>query len=248
MPIRPLAIAAVFALFAPLAFAQAAVTQATPASPATSAPATTPSAEPTLAPASESRPATTAAPPSAGSDPREYTEASRKAYAKGLKDARGLIAERQYKEAIVILDKLSVERPREPQARFLKGVALADSGKSDEAIAAFVAVLADYPELPEPHNNLAVLYGQKGNYAQARDELEMALRAAPDYGIAYENLGDVYARLAAVNYESAIAREPRNKTAPPKLKLVRDVLGLRILTTGEQMGPPAPVPATETPK
>jgi Flp pilus assembly protein TadD len=100
-------------------------------------------------------------------------------------------------EAIAILDSLSAERPREPQARFMKGVALTDSGKTDAAISLYLALLADFPELPEVRNNLAVLYAQKGNYAGARDELEAALLAAPDYTIAYENLGDVYARRPA---------------------------------------------------
>jgi Flp pilus assembly protein TadD len=157
-------------------------------------------------------------------DPREFSEAARKVYAQSLKDARTLIAEKKYAEAIAMLDKLHSERPREPQARFLKGLALADSGKTDDAIATFQAVLGDYPELPEPHNNLAVLYAQKGEYGLARDELEAAISAAPDYAVAYENLGDIYARLAAVNYEKASARDARNKTAPAKLKLVREVL------------------------
>jgi len=160
-------------------------------------------------------------------DPREMSESARKAYAKGLKDARGMLADKKYAEAIVVLDTLSAERPREPQARFLKGVALAESGKTDDAIVVYSALVADFPELPEVRNNLAVLYAQKGNYEGARDELVAALLAAPDYAIAYENLGDVYARLAGVNYEKAIARDAKNKTAPPKLKLLRDVLGMR---------------------
>ena len=157
-------------------------------------------------------------------DPREFSEAARKVYAQSLKDARALIADRKFDEAIALLDKLNAERPREPQARFLKGLALADAGKPDAAIAIFQAVLGDFPELPEPHNNLAVLYAQKGEYGLARDELEAAISAAPDYTIAYENLGDIYARLAAMNYEKAIARDARNRTAPAKLKLVREML------------------------
>lgn len=169
------------------------------------------------------------------SDPREFSETARKAYAQSLKEARGLVAEKKYPEAIAILDKLTAERPREPQARFLKGLALADSGKPDAAIVVFQAVLGDFPELPEPHNNLAVLYAQKGEYAMARDELEAAIAAAPDYAIAYENLGDLHTRMAAVNYEKAIARDARNRSAPAKLKMVRDVLG------------PAPTPAAAAP-
>ena len=172
------------------------------------------------------------------SDPREMSEAARKAYSKSLKDAHGLINDKKYGEAIEILDKLSAERPREPQARFLKGVALADSGQTDLAITAFTSLLSDFPELPEVRNNLAVLYAQKGNYEGARDELIAALLAAPDYAIAYENLGDVYARLAGMNYEKALARDAKSKTVPPKLKLVREVLGLR--------PPPAVAPVAAT--
>jgi Flp pilus assembly protein TadD len=158
-------------------------------------------------------------------DPREFSEAARKVYAQSLQDARALINARKYDEAIAILDKLTAERPREPQARFLKGVALADAGRTDAAITVFRSVIADYPELPEPHNNLAVLFAQKGEYTLARDELEAAIAAAPDYTVAYENLGDIYARMAAVNYEQATTRDGRNKTAAAKLKLVRDALG-----------------------
>ncbi len=177
-------------------------------------------------------------------DPREMSESARKAYAKGLKDARGLLADKNYAEAIVVLDKLAADRPREPQARFLKGVALADTGRTDDAISVYLALLADFPELPEVRNNLAVLYAQKGNYEGARDELMAALLAAPDYAIAYENLGDVYARLAGVNYEKAIARDAKNKTVPPKLKLVRDVLGMR---APPPAAPPEAAPAVTIP-
>ena len=180
----------------------------------------------------------------ATTDPRDFSEASRKAYAQSLKDARGFITAKQYAQAIALLDKLTTERPREPQARFLKGLALADSGKTSEAIVAFQSVLGDYPELPEPHNNLAVLYAQKGDYALARDELEAAIAAAPDYAVAYENLGDIYARLSALNYEKAVARDARNKTAPLKLKLVRDVLAPPIVAAAQL---PATVPGAATP-
>ncbi|MEO6566242.1 MAG: tetratricopeptide repeat protein [Casimicrobiaceae bacterium] len=160
----------------------------------------------------------------ATSDPREFAEAARKVYADSLRDARVLLAGKKYSEAITILDRLSAERPREPQARFLRGVALSDSGKSTEAVLVFQALLGEYPELPEPRNNLAVLYAQKGEYALARDQLEAAIAAAPDYTIAYENLGDLYARMAALQYEKVLARDARNRTAPVKLKLVRDAL------------------------
>ncbi len=160
-------------------------------------------------------------------DPGEFTGEARRIYAGQLQIARSLIAQKQFTEAITILDRLTGDRPREPQARFLKGVALTDANRLDEAITTFRGVLADFPELPEPHNNLAVLYARKGEYELARIELEAAIKAAPDYGVAYENLGDVHARLAAQNYERAIERNSKNNTAPAKLKVVRDLLATR---------------------
>lgn len=174
----------------------------------------------------------------ATTDPREFSEAARKVYAQSLQEARKLIADKKYDEAIAILDKLNAERPREPQARFLKGLALSDSGKTDDAIAVFRGILGEYPELPEPRNNLAVLYAQKGEYELARVELEAAIATAPDYVVAYENLGDIHAQLAAVNYERAISRDTRNRSAPVKLKLVREALAPPGAAT-----PPVVVPA-----
>lgn len=156
-------------------------------------------------------------------DPRTLSEKERKAYADTLREARSDLDKKRYDVALASLDKLIAAHPREPQARFMKGLALADAGRREEAIAAFQALLADFPELPEPRNNLAVLYAQKGEYAQARDELELALKAAPDYAVAHENLADVYARLAADHYEKAVNLDKKNKTAPGKLKIVREV-------------------------
>ena len=195
------------------------------------------------------KPAATMATPAPAANvvmPNEWSAENRKAYALGLKNAREMIAQKKYDEAIVALDQLTAERPREPQARFLKGVALTDAGKTDAAIATFRNVIAEYPELPEPHNNLAVLYASKGDYQLARGELEAALNIAPDYLVAYENLGDVYTRLAAQNYERAIARDPKNRTAPPKLKLVTEVLAAKpkpAASTATTVPLSAPVPA-----
>ena len=68
-----------------------------------------------------------------------------------------------------------------------------------------------------------MLYAQKGEYALARDELERAVQAAPDYAVAHENLGDVYTRLAEVEYEKTMSLDKRNRSAPAKLKLVREI-------------------------
>jgi tetratricopeptide (TPR) repeat protein len=157
-------------------------------------------------------------------DARDLSETDRKAYAQTIKEARELITNQRYDEAIAKLDQLSAQRPREAQARFLKGVALTDQDKTEQAAIVFRELIADYPEMPEPRNNLAVLYAKRGELAQAREELELAIHAAPDYAVAHENLGDIYARLAADEYARAAELDKRNKSAPAKLKLARAVI------------------------
>lgn len=156
--------------------------------------------------------------------PAEYTDEARRAYSQGLAEARKLVDAKRYDDALAKLDALSQSRPREARARFLKAVVQADLGKSQDAVATLRDLVADFPELPEPRNNLAVLYAAQGNYPLARDELMLAIAAAPDYAIAHENLGDVYARLAIASYERAAALDKSNRTLPQKLKLAREML------------------------
>jgi Flp pilus assembly protein TadD len=157
-------------------------------------------------------------------DGRELTEEARKQYNAALREVSTLVKEHQYTTADTKLDALIKERPREPQARFLKGVVESELGHTVAAIAMFQALIEDYPELPEPYNNLAVIYAQRGEYDAARASLETAIRTAPNWAVARENLGDIYARLAATEYERAAKLDRDNKTAPAKLTLVRDLL------------------------
>jgi len=164
-------------------------------------------------------------------DGRDLTEEARKQYAQGLREASAMVKDRQFANANLKLDVLLAQRPREPQARFLKGVVQTEQAQDAAAIATFQALIEDYPELPEPYNNLAVLYAQKGEYEGARIALESAVKASPDWGVAHENLGDIYIRLGAAEYATASKLDRTNKTAAAKLVLARELVA------------PAPKPA-----
>jgi Flp pilus assembly protein TadD len=139
-------------------------------------------------------------------------------------DVDRLFGAGQWTEAIQKADQFLASNPRDARMRFLKGLALSEQGKSSEAIAVFVKLTEDFPELPEPYNNLAVLYGKQGQYDQARRSLEAAIRTNPSYATAYENLGDVYAKLASQAYSKALQIDG-NSTAKvsPKLAMIRDL-------------------------
>jgi ketosteroid isomerase-like protein len=127
-------------------------------------------------------------------------------------------------EALTKADQRLSATPRDPQLRFLKGVAQADSGKPTDAIATFTKLTEEYPELPEPYNNLAVLYANQNQLDKARTALEMAIRTNPSYATAHENLGDIYAKLASQAYNKALQLDAANATSlKPKLALIREL-------------------------
>jgi Flp pilus assembly protein TadD len=145
------------------------------------------------------------------------------ARADDLADVNRLYRSGQTAEAFSNLDRLQTAKPKDPAIRFLKGVLLADAQRNAEAVSTFQRLIEDYPELPEPHNNLAVLYAAAGDDDKARASLEAALRANPTYTVAQQNLGDVYARLATRAYERVLQLEPANTWAAARLSLLRDV-------------------------
>jgi len=121
-------------------------------------------------------------------------------------------------------DAYLVAHPKDARIRFLKGVMLADGKHDAEAIGVFQTLSEDYPDLAEPYNNLATLYAAAGDYSRARASLEQALRSDPTYAVAQENLGDVYAALAAQSYARTLTLDPSNVSVPPKLALVRQIV------------------------
>lgn len=143
------------------------------------------------------------------------------AYADDYADVSRLMRANQYPDAMAKAEQYLAAKPRDPQMRFLKGVIQTESGKAGDAITTFTKITEDYPELPEPYNNLAVLYAGQSQFDKARAALEMAIRTNPSYATAHENLGDVYARLASQAYSKALQLDGGNAAVQPKLALIR---------------------------
>jgi Flp pilus assembly protein TadD len=127
----------------------------------------------------------------------------------------------QQSEAFTQIDALLANKSDRPDLRMLKGVLLVDARRTDEALVVFQQLTEDFPEVPEPYNNLAVLYAARGDFDKARQALEGALRANPGFATAHQNLGDVYAQLAQLSYQRALKAEPTNAEIPPRLALLR---------------------------
>ena len=113
------------------------------------------------------------------------------------------IASQNWSAALAELDARIASHPHDAQAKFKRGAVLARLNRDDDAIRQFSELTQLYPELPEPYNNLAALYAKQGRYQDARTALETAVQANPSYGLAYENLGDLYLHLAEQSYRRA---------------------------------------------
>lgn len=164
------------------------------------------------------------------------------AQADDVSDVQKLLAAGKNAEALQKADQFLTAKPRDPMMRFLRGISLSQAGRAPEAITAFTKLTEDYPELPEPFNNLAVLYAQQGQYDKARNALEMAIRTNPSYATAYENLGDVYAKLASQAYSKALQIDTRSAVAP-KLAMIRDLFPKERNQIAVAAATPAPTPA-----
>jgi len=172
------------------------------------------------------------------------------AFADDFTDVDRLFGAGQLSEALQRADQSLAARPQEPRVRFLKGLILSEMSRTPEAIDVFTKLAADHPELPEPHNNLAVLYSKQGQYEQARRSLEAAIRTNPSYATAYENLGDVYAKLASQAYSKALQIDGNNAKVPPKLSMIRNLFSPQLAAqpAGRTVAvAPAPAPRPAPP-
>jgi tetratricopeptide (TPR) repeat protein len=164
------------------------------------------------------------------------------AHADDYSDVSQLMRAGKHAEAFSKADQYLSGKPKDPQMRFLKGVIQRDTGKTADALTTFTRLTEDYPELPEPYNNLAVLYAGQSQFDKARAALEMAIRTNPSYATAHENLGDVYAKLASQAYNKALQLDTSNQAVPPKLALIRELFS----TTGAKGQRPT-LPTTANP-
>lgn len=163
--------------------------------------------------------------------------ASSGVYADDYQDAGMLFKQGQYDQSLEKVNAYLAGKPEDAKARFLKGLIVTKQGNTPDAIKIFQALTVDYPELPEPYNNLAVLYAGQGQYDKAKVALEKAIRTHPSYATAHENLGDIYARMASQAYDRALQLDRGNTVTQSKLAMIQD------LFAGVALGKAAPPPA-----
>ncbi|MFT5131979.1 MAG: hypothetical protein ACI9SC_000442 [Gammaproteobacteria bacterium] len=159
---------------------------------------------------------------------------------------QSLISDGKLREALNLTDKHLQEDEGSVTFRFLKGLILTRLNELNKARDIFVALTREHPDLPEPYNNLAVIYASQGDFEKARDALQLAISTHPSYATAHENMGDIYAKMASKAYNQALQLDADNSSAKAKLSLVNDLFfvpkreNAEVETVAEIATPPEP--------
>jgi tetratricopeptide (TPR) repeat protein len=135
-----------------------------------------------------------------------------------------LTKERKFADAIKAIDAALVKSPRNVQLRFLKARLQIELRDQVSAKNTWIEITQQFPELPEPYNNLAALSANQGKWIEARDYLELALKLRPDYVTAQGNLAEVYLRLSELNYQSASKLQPNQREYGLRAKAIKEIL------------------------
>lgn len=139
-------------------------------------------------------------------------------------DVERLIRNGQYERASQQSEARLQQAPSDPQMRLLRSRILDAQGQQSEAMALLESLTLEFPELPEPHNNLAVLYARQGRSQDALLSLHRALQARPDYTVALENLGDLHLGLALQAYQRAAQAKAAPDTVRRKATAIAPLL------------------------
>jgi Flp pilus assembly protein TadD len=169
------------------------------------------------------------------------------ANADDIKDIAQQANQGQQSAAMERINNHIFANPNDVQALFMRGVMLAETGKKDEAVKSFTDITQRFPSLPEPYNNLAVLYADQGQFDKAKQALESAIKTHPSYATAHENLGDIYSKMASEAYGKALQLDTANARAQNKLLLIKDLLSATGKTNVAASAKPAHLNTTTLP-
>ena len=137
-----------------------------------------------------------------------------------INEIKLLLKNGKYKIAENIINGAIEENLNNPEILFYKGIIETNLGKTNQAIDTFRGLTERFPELPEPFNNLAVLYAEKGQFRLAKEILEQAIKTNPSYLTAHINLGDIFTKMASEAYNKALEIDKSNNIAITKLSMI----------------------------
>jgi tetratricopeptide (TPR) repeat protein len=136
-----------------------------------------------------------------------------------------LIAQNRFADAARDGEQLLQQDPKHAETRFLTAYAYQMNAKTDKAVSLYQGLINDRPELPEPRNNLAMIYLAQGDYDRASQLLVEAINTHRSYAVAYANLSQVYKGIASEAYRRAVSEssEPAKYTHSIELTAITEL-------------------------
>lgn len=144
-----------------------------------------------------------------------------------------LVAAGRAHEALQRAELALQASPRDAQTRFVHAVVLMELQRDAQALAAFSQLAQEFPELPEPLNNIALLQVRAGRLDAARATLEAALRNDPGHRAARANLAEVHLMLARAAWEQLAQSGPLDASLARRLDAVKALLAAPPSATSE---------------
>ncbi len=139
--------------------------------------------------------------------------------ADSISQLKGELEKKQYASAVVTGLSLLDEQPENLQLQFLTALALQNNNQQQLAIQHYQQIIKAHPELPEPRNNLAIIYLQQGQPDKAVDLLIASLQTHPAYATVWHNLSNLYKGLASEAYRKALSEENNTRSVVHKIEL-----------------------------
>ncbi|MCK4710493.1 MAG: tetratricopeptide repeat protein [Gammaproteobacteria bacterium] len=125
----------------------------------------------------------------------------------------------RYSQAAKIGLAMLRQQPKDIQAQFLTAVAFQQNRQPEIAQRYYLQIINSNPELPEPRNNLAMIYMDKGQYDEAINLLITSLKTHPAYATVWQNLNLLYQGLASEAYRKALSKENNSRSVMDKIQL-----------------------------
>lgn len=111
------------------------------------------------------------------------------------------------------------QQPENTRILFLTALALQKNNQPEQAQRYYQRLVTLHPELPEPKNNLAMIYLQQGKYDSAVDQLIESLNTHPAYATAWTNLSNLYKGLASEAYRKALSEDNNTTSVMDSIQL-----------------------------
>ncbi len=129
--------------------------------------------------------------------------------ADSLANLQLLVDRNDYASAVKTGERMLGQQPQQFGIMFLTAYAYQMNAQQDKAVELYERMIHENPDLPEPRNNLAMIYLARGDYDYASQLLVEAINTHPSYATAYQNLNLIYKSIASEAYRRAVSESSK---------------------------------------